>query len=133
MLNKFWSYYKNNKLITALNFLLLIILIVPYSYRYCRIENSDKLGWNVNYVIDGVDLPILYGGVVFLTLLFQIIQHKTIRQIILILLLLITLCWFYLIFVAIFTDSERFISGMASYLCLLLFPLTLIMLLFRKK
>ena len=133
MQNKFWNYIKDNKLVNALNLFLLIILIVPYSYTYCGIENSDELGWNVNYVTDGSDLPFLYGGIVFLTLLFQIIQHKKIRQVLLIFLLLVTLAWFYLIFVAIFTDNERFISGMASYLSLLLFPLTLIMLFFKKK
>jgi len=134
MLKKIWNYIINNKVINALNFTLLLILFIPYSYKYCGNDKTEKLTWNVNYVTDGIDLPILYSSIVVMILLFQLIQNKKINQILLGVIALICASWFYMALRGIIlSDPQYFISGMGSYLSLLLFPLTLIKLFFRNN
>ncbi len=79
------EYIKNNKIISVLNFAILIILFVPFSKTgFVEFEDSDYK-WRNNYIINNFDLIIFYTIITAPIIWFQFIKNTTGRKILIIL------------------------------------------------
>ena len=86
-----YNYIINNKTTSILNFIVLLILFVPFSYSYGNIYETEELHWIPNYIFEELELIIFYIPILLLTILFQIQKKCFWKKIILIIFLLISI------------------------------------------
>ncbi len=122
-MQKVWKYIKKHKIVNLLNFILLLILSVPFSYSYGNNRETEKLHWISNYMYNELDLIVFYLPILALTIGFQIATKKVWKNALLTLNLGIAVIYFLETLFSLIVPIQDHSFGLGQLLILTLFPL----------
>lgn len=130
-MDKFLHYLKNHKLYILLDVILIVLFFSPYSMTGPGDEPYDPNQWEYHPIYSDIFMMAGYFPLLFLTLAYQIVQHKQAKKVLMIILLSYSgMLSLNALIARPFLDSQDYIPHLGTYLLIAVFPINL--LIFRK-
>ncbi|MEF3078759.1 hypothetical protein [Winogradskyella poriferorum] len=114
------------KVTYVLNLVLLLILVVPYSYYLSHYKETEELDWIPNFVFQQTDLICCYLLIAILIIGFQTSKTYVLRKRFLTASLIVSFVYFIGGSFSLYLPVQDFSPGIGNVLALTLFPLIII-------
>lgn len=123
-----------NKAINLLNLVVLLILILPYSYYLGHEHETQALHWIPNFILFDINLALFFLPIPCLTIGFQIAKTARWRTIFLVALIIISALYaFFKLFIISFPIIPDYSTGIGSLLLLSICPLAVFIFIQKRK
>lgn len=128
-MDKFLEYIKNNRVASLLNFVILLILLLPYSNTLGEDPNNTSgMAWHLNYIWSSCELFLYFLPLALSTIGFQFINFNIWRKLVFGFALLIGCFYALNAFLTLGFPMQDYIPSYGQFATVLVAPLLLLQL-----
>lgn len=121
-----WKYISNNKLITLLNIVVILILLFPYTLTFGEVySEAHTYSWKYHYVYSDIELFVFFIPLGVLVIGFQIIKLNNWRKKLLIILTILSCLYSLNAFLTLLVPIQDYLPSWGQILMITLGPITL--------